>query len=226
MEKEKRKSVNAKPAAVITSGTTEPISETAAETEPSKSSQSGPPRPSIPSAIRTSMEDQASLRMEEIAKAANADESSQISPTSPKEGNRVKSWLKRLSKRQSKSPKSPVDTEAEPEKRKSFIGGIAMKRSSANNSTVSLGAKSSSIRDVAMAGKGKEKEVLSSEDDRAGRSNKRDSQVSDLSSVLKTDDDEFQEARDNFDEDLIQPSALSTERSSSVARDSKFKEAI
>ena len=174
------------------------------------------------------MEDQASLRMKETADAAKADKSSPMSPTSPKEGNRVKSWLKRLSKRQSKTPKSPVNTDAEPEKEKSFIGGIAMKRPSANNSTVSLGAKSSSIRDVAMAGKGKELENVSSGDDRPrpGRSHKRDSQVSALSSVRNTDDEEFQEARDNFDEDLIQPSALSTERSSSVARDSKFTEAI
>lgn len=102
-----------------------------------------------------------------------------------------------------------------------------MKRPSANNSTVSLGAKSSSIRDVALAGKGKEKEIVSSEEDRPGRTNKRDSQVSALSSVRNTDDDEeYQEARDNFDEDLLQPSAPSAERSSSVARDSKFKEAI
>jgi hypothetical protein len=39
-------------------------------------------------------------------------------------------------------------------------------------------------------------------------------------------DDEFQEARDNFDEDLAPPPTFVAEKSSSPAREAKFTEQI
>ncbi|KAJ5035395.1 uncharacterized protein L3040_007865 [Drepanopeziza brunnea f. sp. 'multigermtubi'] len=108
-----------------------------------------------PAPIRTSMEDQASIRMREAA-AANGDVIMPKSPSSagsPKEKN-VKNWLKRFSRRMSKGPKSPgMEKEKEPAggDRKSFIGGVALTGASASNSTASIGANSASVRDVATA---------------------------------------------------------------------------
>jgi hypothetical protein len=72
------------------------------------------------------------------------------------------------------------------------------------------------------------------EKERLGGPARRASEVSSLSSVEgngdddETADEEFQEARDNFNEDLAPPPTfgVGTEKSSSPVRDSKFKEAI
>ncbi|PNP48384.1 hypothetical protein TGAMA5MH_00668 [Trichoderma gamsii] len=70
--------------------------------------------------------------------------SSSETPTSPTA--RVKGWIKnRFSRGKSVSEHS--------EKKKSFIGGAALRDSAAGGSTASLGNRSSSIRDVTLAGR-------------------------------------------------------------------------
>jgi hypothetical protein len=194
-----------------------------------------------PAVVRTSMEDQASLRMRENADTANPDESTPLSPASPtKDGGKVKSWLKnRFSRRSSKAQK-PTDypEKKEPEKSSGFIGGAALTGASVGNaSNASLGANSSSVRDVALASsasKAKSLESLGQERElepleRADTA----STVSSLSTVSRTEDvdageeeEEFQEARDNFDEDLAPPPTFPAQKSSSPARSTKFVEEI
>lgn len=180
-----------------------------------------------PLPIRTSMEDQASLRMRENADAANGSEVTPMSPEkSPKSGN-VKGWLKsKFSKRNSKIEKvSPKTSPKESPKDEGFVGGAAYTGRATNDSTVSLGAKSSSVRDVALAGKEKDVEepvTPLSADERVGRSTSRDSLVSSLS-----DEAEFQEATDHFDAELTPPQPkFAANKAHSPARDSKFKEII
>jgi len=176
------------------------------------------------------MEDQAGLRMRENADAANQDLSTPMSPSSPADGSKVKNWLKtKFSRRMSKAQKtSPTEKEKKKETN-GFVGGaaLALTGASANNSTASLGAKSSSVRDVAMAGKAKE-EIPEPED--RGREERRDSEVSALSAepagTVQANEDEFQEARDNFDEDLAPPPTFVAAKSSSPAREAKFTEVI
>jgi len=134
---------------------------------------------SQPTPIRTSMEDQASLRIRENADAANTDEATPMSPSSPNDGSKVKNWLKtKFSRRMSKAQK-PSDKEKDASGDKAFVGGAALTGASANNSSASLGAQSSSVRDVAFAGKAKEEEPF----EERGRANRRDSEVSAISSV-------------------------------------------
>lgn len=141
----------------------------------------------------------------------------------------MKNWLKtKFSRRGSKTPKSPANAEKEIDgassNRKSFVGGAALTGASVNNGTVSLGAKSSSI----AADKGKE--TIEEPKEERGRLTKRHSEVSAVSSLskqeTKEEDEEFQEARDNFDEDLAPPPTFPAEKSSSPVRDSKFTEVI
>ena len=173
------------------------------------------------------MEDQASLRMRENADAANGSEITPMSPDkSPKSGN-MKSWLKsKFAKRNSKIEKpSPKTSPKESPKEEGFVGGAAFTGASMNNSTVSLGAKSSSVRDVALAGKEKEIDAPvtpPSVRGRAGRSESRASTVSSLS-----DEEEFLEAKDHFDAELTPPQPkFAANKAHSPARDSKFKEII
>lgn len=181
---------------------------------------------STPIPIPTSIEDQASMRMRETADAANKDESTPLSPSSPGDGSKVKNWLKTKFSRRMSKPQKPSTTEKEKEPEKSFVGGAALTGASANNSTVSLGAKPSSVRDVAMAGKAKEQEAEPEPEER-GRGKRRDSEVSALSEpVGDVDEEEFQEARDNFDEDLAPPPTFVAEKSSSPARSARFHEEI
>ena len=176
--------------------------------------------------IPTSMEDQVSMRMRETADAANKDESTPLSPSSPGDGSKVKNWLKTKFSRRMSKPQKPSTTEKEKEPEKAFVGGAALTGASANNSTTSLGAKPSSVRDVAMAGKAKEQEAEPEPEER-GRGKRRDSEVSALSEpVGDVDEEEFQEARDNFDEDLAPPPTFVAEKSSSPARSARFHEEI
>jgi hypothetical protein len=176
--------------------------------------------------IPTSMEDQVSMRMRETADAANKDESTPLSPSSPGDGSKVKNWLKTKFSRRMSKPQKPSTTEKEKEPEKAFVGGAALTGASANNSTTSLGAKPSSVRDMAMAGKAKEQEAEPEPEER-GRGKRRDSEVSALSEpVGDVDEEEFQEARDNFDEDLAPPPTFVAEKSSSPARSARFHEEI
>jgi len=136
-------------------------------------------------------------------------------------------------------------------KEEGFVGGAALTGASANNSTASLGVNNSSAREAAAStGKAKEEIIgpvspvepvsgptvdhdtepeVEGEEERIGRPAHRASDVSSMEPVEKretADDDEFQEARDNFDEDLAPPPTFPAEKSSSPVRDSKFIEAV
>ncbi|KAH7409074.1 hypothetical protein BKA64DRAFT_639389 [Cadophora sp. MPI-SDFR-AT-0126] len=248
----------------------------------------------VPTPIRTSMEDQASLRMRETVAAANGDEVTPMSasPSGSPKDSKVKNWLKtKFSRRMSKGQKSP-GLEKENSPGSGFVGGAALTGASANNSTASLGGKSSSVREVATAGTSSaapestsateptvdhygletldkspthiesdpdleansetESEVSSehktatvpefskvSEPAKpvestkaatpgtaAGDRGRPVSKISTVSSMGREDDEEFQEARDNFDEDLAPPPTFPAEKSTSPARTAKFTENI
>jgi len=185
-----------------------------------------------PNPIRTSMEDQASVRMRESANEANKDDgvTTPMSPTSPREGGKVKSWLKtKFSRRMSKGSR-PVkeDKNGKDKETSSFVGGAALTGASANNSTASLAAKSSSVRDVANASTNPV--IVDEGEEYRGRTERRfsDDDVSALSDDEGEvrEDEEFQEARDNFDEDLAPPPTFPAEKSSSPVRSTKFTEDI
>ncbi len=196
-----------------------------------------------PAPIRTSMEDQSSVRMQEIADAANTDEVTPMSPSSPKDKGKVKNWLKtKFARRASKSQKSPTEKEKEKETStadKGFIGGAALTGTTADN-TGSLGANDSSAHDdatVVTASKDTESQspVISPVDsvpdtDRNSVSEEeledRGRRTSKFSDVSRDDDDEFQEARDNFDEDLAPPPTFVAEKGTSPVRAGRFTEDI
>ncbi|TVY33256.1 hypothetical protein LSUB1_G006969 [Lachnellula subtilissima] len=220
LSKEKRRSQKADAIPVV--ATTNPASGEGAEATPAspESVAANPVAAAGPAPIRTSMEDQASLRIRDAAFSANKDEPTPIntSPTSPKDDGYVKNWLKnRFSRRQSRGQKSGSE-EPETNNQTSFVGGAALTGASANDSTVSLGQKSAGVTSPLTSPAVKDEEP---EDERLGRAVKRkDSDVSELSEA------EFQEARDGFDEDLAPPPTFVAGKSSSPARETKFVEAI
>jgi hypothetical protein len=236
IEKEKRKSLksdsaptastvaNAEAAAPSTVETVEgtPDTTTAATSEipasePTISERCEVPAPA-PLNPRTSMEEQASLRMQETADAANRDEVTPMSPTSPKDGSKVKNWLKNKFNRRSLKAQKPSSSSGE--KESGFVGGATLTGASVNGSTNSLGARSGSAREVAMA------REPSEERGRTTTQN-RDSVVSSLSGNGNRDEDEeFQEARDNFDEDLVPPPTFVADKGVSPSRAGKFIEEI
>jgi hypothetical protein len=168
------------------------------------------------------MEDQASMRIRDAAAAANKDEPTPMN-TSPKEDGKVKNWLKnRFSRRLSRTQKSGSEEKAENGSRSSFVGGAALTGTSANNSTVSLGQKSAGVTSpLASPAIKYETPAAEAEEERVGRAAKR--KDSDVSALSET---EFQEARDEFDEDLAPPPTFVAGKSSSPARETKFVEAI
>jgi len=131
----------------------------------------------------------------------------------------VKSWLKiKFARRPGKKSEKEKEVVSE----KTFVGGAALTGATASNndSTPSLGVNSTSMRNVALAtSAGKLKK------ERRPRKS-GDSDVSSLSTGVLEEDDEFQEARDNFDETLAPPPTFSVEKSSSPVRAAKFKEEI
>lgn len=180
--------------------------------------------------IRTPMETEVGQGMQETANAANKGESTPMppsppkSPGSPKDGSKVKNWLKtKFSRHQSKSQKSPELKEAGSDK--AFLGGAALTGASTNYSTSNLESHNSSMRDVALAGKTEDKENVPE------KSSDPDSEVSSLSSLSDEpveNPDEFDEARDGFNEDLAPPPRFSGDpaKSHSPVRGSKFHEVI
>ena len=327
--KEKRKSFKSEGGGIagILPGTKKGATGTTDATEtiekPSESSPAYREEPTIaerressaPTPIRTSMEDQASLRMRETIAAANGDEVTPMSasPSDSAKDHKVKNWLKtKFSRHMSKGQKSPgLEKENSAGSTGSgFVGGAALTGASVNNSTASLGARSSSIRDVATAETGtpavtstpavvpvststtepttepttdhygmetltKAPTTVDSDPDLEADSDiesdldseprtvtaletakasepvavaapiqaaeptaavvpRTDTQergrpiskVSTASSMGREDDDEFQEARDNFDEDLAPPPTFPAEKSTSPARAGKFHEEI
>lgn len=174
---------------------------------------------SIP--IRTSMEDEASLRMRENAARATADEAP---------NRKVKSWFKnRFSRRLSRGAEKPVEKEKERGKEEGFVGGAALVGASANNSTASLERPSSS-RDVALAGKVKEKIPIAEPGEIVAGPSDHCMVEEALTRTAKKEapstDDEFQEARDRFDESLATPPTFSAVKEASPVRDSRFIEEI
>lgn len=147
------------------------------------------------------------------AVATTPEEKSASPVTSP---GRMKNWLKsKFAKRGSKSGGDVPVVENGLPAEKGFIGGTALTGATANESTGSL-----SMRDVAMAGKGKDAVASPTQAQRAESPSNVD-YVSSLES-----EDEFQEARDNFGEGLAPQPQFPAEKAHSPARDSKFIEEI
>ncbi|KIN03813.1 hypothetical protein OIDMADRAFT_102200 [Oidiodendron maius Zn] len=179
---------------------------------------------SIP--IRTSMEDEASLRMRENAARTTADEAP---------NRKVKSWFKnRFSRRLSRGAekpveKKPMEKEKERGKEEGFVGGAALAGASSNNSTASLERPSSS-RDVALAGKVKEEIPIAEPGEIVAGPSDHCMVEEALARTAKKEapstDDEFQEARDRFDESLATPPTFSAVKEASPVRDSRFIEEI
>ncbi|TAQ85874.1 hypothetical protein B7494_g5825 [Chlorociboria aeruginascens] len=172
----------------------------------------------VPTPVRTSMEDSASTRKTGIAAPASPKESTPVSPSSPQDGSKVKKWLKtRFSRRMSKVPKSP---EKDAGSDRGFVGGAALTGASANSSSGSLGP---AVQSRAEEPEGVEEPV----EEPAESSARPMSGVSSVSAVSNSEvfDEEFQEARDGFDEDLVQPT-FPVQKSSSPVRDSKFHEVM
>jgi hypothetical protein len=190
------------------------------------------------------MEDQASIHIAENAAAENRDEVTPMSPSSPNDGSKVKNWLKtKFARRMSKGQKSSTRTEKE--KDSSFVGGAALTGASTNNGTALTGASTNhsnatqnanapSVKE-AVGGKGKEPELeREAEGSERGRAETRDGDVSPISDagegpatgLEEGEDDEFQEARDNFDEDLGPPPTFPAEKNNSPVRAARFTEEI
>jgi hypothetical protein len=184
---------------------------------------------------RTSMEGGAEARMREIAARATADD---------EPDGKVKKWFKnRFSRRLSRGGEKPVERETEKtektekmEKREKlekpkqerFVGGAALAEPSVNNSTRSL-ERPASVRDVALAGKGKEREEPTIPIEAVTQSDH--CVLEDLGvgakGGAKQADGRIQEASDDdFDESLAAPPAFPAVKEASPVRDSKFIEEI
>lgn len=153
------------------------------------------------------------------------------SPTSP--GSKVKGWIKnRFSRRKSvvergeeKESADNADKSGKPERRRSlFRGGAALRKKGHQNGSISsLNHRSSSMRDVAMAGKGDEEGQRDTEG--AGPSADHDSRG--VSPVSSNYDEEETRSRRGQGGGLAPPPPLqdSAPRSSiSPNRDSRFRE--
>ncbi len=228
---------------------------TAAENEPTiaeRRDHAAPPD------IRTSMEDQASLRMQENADAANKNEVTPMSPSS-NGSSKVKDWLKHKFNRRSSRAQKP-SPEA---KETSFVGGAALTGASVNDTpdqvaeapVTPIEGESAGAQEVALASENQEPSqerdsvvsALSSVEDTVGNSAETTIEATAKNTAENTaesttknttenaaghtagreeDDDSFQEARDNFDEDLAPPPTFAVQKSISPVRAGKFTEDI
>ncbi|KAF6827425.1 hypothetical protein CPLU01_09101 [Colletotrichum plurivorum] len=150
-------------------------------------------------------------------------------PRSPSESgsptHKVKEWFKsRFSRPRGRSAAG----ESPPEER-GFIGGVALTRL-ANESATSLDARSTSMREVAIAGKSGDRSRSGARTPRSPYeyfgSSARDSK--NVSPVSSDDESEhFVEARDDLEGPISPPAPIrdpSTQKSSSPTRDSRFRE--
>lgn len=157
---------------------------------------------------------QASQPVLETAPVDSLEPSTSPQSGEPK-GSKAKNWLKSKLRRTSKSQKGSETSNSE----KGFIGGVALTGASDN----SIGSQSNAV-------KARETPVLSGTTNETeptverGRTPRRASTISAVSS-LGASDEEFQEARDNFDSELAPPPSFAAKPSSPV-RDSKFREEI
>ncbi|KAH8598211.1 hypothetical protein B0O99DRAFT_592098 [Bisporella sp. PMI_857] len=229
--KEKRKSLKAdqKPtdpvaAAAIATGLETQKTTTEPEPVAPESETVAERRDHIVTPIRTSMEDQSSLRMKENVATANPFESTPLSPGKGARSGNVKDWLK--SKFRGRKGEKTLLTEGK--KDQGFVGGAAYTGASVNNGSAhSLGAYSSSMRDVALASAGKPKESEVAVSPPAGESVGRTSDVSSVSLLeRRAEDEEFQEAKDQFEELAPPQPKFPAGKSHSPARDSKFREDV
>lgn len=189
-----------------------------------------------PSGMRTSMELQSEQRLNEIIAEGEK------SPDTPDQKG-VKGWLKTKfgSRRQSKS----MGTESKDNKKeeKSFVGGAAMTDAGSSSAARSPSdAHAKPVADeaaIATSSTAHEHAVVDDTvgEERVGRSKRRASSVSSVSALshhslqptqTRSDNDDFEEARDHFDEDLAPPPtfAATSNKSDSPVRDSKFHEII
>lgn len=175
------------------------------------------------------MELQAQDRLEEII---NEGETSPSSPGSPKG---VRTWLKTKFTRRRR--KGATADSIEGQNDKVFVGGVALAESS---NEASNEPQQSSLKDVAFAGEPYNDHAAgesSATEERAGRSKRRTSSVSSLSTGVEVDhsqnlkretskDEDSEEAQDHFDEALAPPPTFASTQSASPVRDSKFHEVI
>jgi hypothetical protein len=183
--------------------------------------------------LRTSMEMQTEERLNEIIKEG---EKSPASPDSPKG---VKGWLKTKFRRQSKTQKSDSkDTGTD----KELISGAALAEAGNTSvehntpSTKDIEPRKSSMEEVALAeaSTANEEPVEIANGERTGRSKRRASSVSSVSALEESQelgkevskDDDFEEARDHFDNEFAPPPTFPTTKSASPVRDSRFHEEI
>jgi hypothetical protein len=184
-----------------------------------------------PAGLRTSMEMQTEERLNEIVKEGEK------SPTSPDSTKGMKSWLKTKFRRQSKTQKSDTkDTGTD----KPVVGSTDL--AEAGNVGVKPNTsfmkdnehRKSSMEEVALAGSSTahEEPVDIVHEERTGRSKRRASSVSSVSALEESQDmgkevsrdDDFEEARDQFDNELAPPPTFPATKSTSPVRDSKFHE--
>jgi hypothetical protein len=187
------------------------------------------------------MEMQQGERLDQIEKEGRS------SPTSPGSSGKkgVSTWLKnRFSRRMSRGQKStdakdtissPVAAETSP----AFVGGAAL--TGASQTDLSPAEASHAEAHDEEEEEEEEEEDAESEVDteRPGRTKKRATSISSASEAaeeseaeqveaddLTSGEDDFVEARDNFDEGLAPPPKFVAPKNGSPARDSKFKEVM
>lgn len=184
------------------------------------------------------MEDDASVRMREIAVRATADD---------EHDGKMKKWFKnrfsrrlsRASEKPSEQPiekaverpvEKPAELAAEKPMNERYAGGAALSDANVNDSVASL-ERPASARDVALAGKGKgkERESIPAQGEIVAESSDHcilEDLKAPTQNGIKDTDDGIQEASDSFDESLVAPPAFPAVKEASPVRDSRFIEEI
>jgi hypothetical protein len=164
--------------------------------------------------------------MRENAARVAGDDSTPLSPTSG--DGKVKKWFRnRFARRLSRGNEKPLDKGKE--KEEGFVGGATLAGEGANGSTASL-ERPDSVRDVALAGKARKEELIAQPGEVIVGPSDHCAIEEGLSHTAKKDEpepeDDFQEARDWFDEDLATPPTIPVAKEASPVRDSRFIEEI
>ncbi|ESZ98994.1 hypothetical protein SBOR_0652 [Sclerotinia borealis F-4128] len=245
-QKERRKSITKSEPDVPVS-TTSPTTITGESERPTTA-------PAIASApVRTSLEDQAGVRMSGAVNDSNAPQQPTPNTPSPisESGSKVKNWLKsKLGRGSGRHSKSLSESSAKKDAagtEKGFVGGHSYTGASINDSNTSLSRHS--VQDVANATlvPGISPIVSATQEPQEFETTginktKAEDDVSNLSEYSDKgkgkgknkilsgdeDEDEFQEARDNFDDDLAPPRPFSSQEDASenLGRTARFHEEI
>jgi hypothetical protein len=166
----------------------------------------------------TSMEMQLQERSEDVSTAK-----SEPSPTNKS----MKGWFGRLRRKSKSQRPDGQDTASE-----TFTGGTALTGvGSSSSPDPHTSAKETTAPEPAAIGAvaNETREDATDKEERAGRSKHRRFSITSLSVRESSREDEFQEARDNFEDITLSPAALETGadvKSSSPARTSQFTEVI